>query len=124
VILADTSVWVDHLRAGRGALAAWLDAGQVATHDFVIGELACGHLMPRRAILEALADLPRCPMASPEEVLYFIERHRLAGRGIGYVDIHLLASAVVSEVRFWTKDKRLAAVAKKLDLHLSEGTPP
>ena len=92
MILVDTAVWVDHLRRNDQALGALLNAGQVVTHPFVIGELAMGYLEPGRTILEALADLPQSRPASDEEVLHMIDRQRLFGLGLGYVDSHLLAS--------------------------------
>jgi len=99
VILADTSVWIDHLRATDKALAALLDAGMVLAHPFVIGELALRSLRQRDVVLKALADLPRANAAMDVEVLHFIERHALSGRGIGYVDAHLLASVQLTQQR-------------------------
>jgi hypothetical protein len=117
VILADTSVWVDHLRAGDKALAALLDAGLVLAHPFVIGELALGNLRQRETVLKALADLPHASVATDPEVLQFIERHSLFGRGIGYIDAHLLAAATLTAgAELWTKDKRLHGVAGQLGL--------
>jgi len=117
VILADTSIWVEHLRNGSTRLAAALDRGDVLMHSFVVGELACGNLKNRREVLRLLGDLPRAPMASEREALEFIERRALMGRGIGYVDVHLLASTALSGYgRLWTGDRRLAAVAADLEL--------
>jgi predicted nucleic acid-binding protein len=111
MLLVDTSVWSDHLRHHDAALARLLEAGEVLVHPFVIGEIACG-LFPRRAQMLALLNhLPGAPLLAQPEVLGFIERHALAGRGIGFVDIHLLASALVAGARVWTRDKRLADVA-------------
>ncbi len=92
MILVDTSVWVDHLRFGDEALAGLLETGRVLVHPFVIGELALGNLRQRHVILGYLRDLPQVAVASSGEVLQFIERHDLAGLGIGYVDAHLLAT--------------------------------
>lgn len=116
MILIDSSVWVDHFRSGNARLKTLLEMGQALIHPFVIGELALGHLRQRKAILQALADLPQAIMADEEETLAFIERHALPGLGIGYVDAHLLASARLSAARLWTRDKRLyeAALALKL----------
>ncbi|HEX5972968.1 MAG TPA: PIN domain-containing protein [Gemmatimonadaceae bacterium] len=115
-ILADTSVWVDHLRSGNAALEAALENGDVITHPFVIGELACGNLRDRRVLLGLLDALPSAPVATSAEALGFIE-HRLMGRGIGYVDVHLLASALLAgDARLWTLDRRLAAIASALKL--------
>ena len=115
--LVDTSVWVDHLRAGDMALAALLGAGMVLAHPFVIGELALGNLRQREIVLEALADLPHARVATDAEVLHFTERHALFGRGIGYVDAHLLAAAQLTVgTEMWTNDKRLHGVAVQLGL--------
>jgi len=117
VILVDTSVWVAHLRAGEPALAALLNAGQVLVHPFVIGELALGHMHQRRTILALLQDLPAAPVATDREMLPFIEGNGLPGRGIGYVDAHLLAAVRLrAGSSIWTHDKRLAAVAANLGL--------
>jgi predicted nucleic acid-binding protein len=116
VILVDTSVWVDHLRAGDKTVAALLESGRVLAHPFVIGELALGQLRQRQTILSALQDLPQANAASDAEVLLFIEREALAGRGIGYVDAHLLASARLAGSTLWTRDKRLSGVAEHLGL--------
>jgi predicted nucleic acid-binding protein len=93
VILVDTSLWVEHLRRGLPRLATLLQEGQVLIHPWVIGELACGNLRHRSAVLNLLQGLPAAMVASDAEVLLLIERDRLMGRGIGYVDAHLLASA-------------------------------
>lgn len=117
MILVDTSVWIEHLRAGDARLAALLNGSQVLMHPFVLGELACGNLQNRTEVLALLKNLPRAALASDEEVLFFIERHALMGRGIGYVDAHLLAAATLAgETRIWTRDKRLRAVADALAL--------
>jgi predicted nucleic acid-binding protein len=117
VILVDTSVWVDHLRFGDEALAGLLETGRVLVHPFVIGELALGNLRQRHVILGYLRDLPQVAVASSGEVLQFIERHDLAGLGIGYVDAHLLATTQRTPgCSLWTRDKRLSAVAQQLGL--------
>ncbi len=117
MILADTSVWVDHLRYSDGLLVEALDGARVLTHPFVIGELACGRMRDPMLILELLGQLPRAPVATHPEALAFIEARQLMGRGIGYVDVHLLAStALGGGVRLWTHDRRLAEVARDLDL--------
>lgn len=121
MILVDTSVWIDHLRSGEPTLAAALEGGQVMMHPFVIGELACGNLANRSEVLELLGDLPAAPTATNPETLNFIERRALMGRGIGYIDVHLLASAVLSgDGRLWTRDWRLAAAATELELAFDE----
>ena len=117
MILVDSSVWIDHLYASEPALVELLTAGQVLTHPFVIGELACGNLRNRKAILSLLQDLPAAPVATEEEVLFFIERRGLMGKGIGYVDAYLLAAVSMAETgRLWTRDKRLRAVAESMSL--------
>jgi predicted nucleic acid-binding protein len=117
VILVDTSIWADHLRTGSVRLAALLDDGQVLMHPFVRGELALGHLRQHNLILATLADLPQVRTATDLEVLDFIELHGLAGRGIGYVDAHLLAAVRLTEdASLWTRDKRLHAAANRLNL--------
>ncbi|MFM7783267.1 MAG: type II toxin-antitoxin system VapC family toxin [Gammaproteobacteria bacterium] len=114
-VLLDTSAWIDHLRSGDSLVAELLGAGEVFTHEFVIGELALGNLGKRTEILGLLAALPRAPMASLEEVLQFISRHRLSGRGIGYVDAHLLASTfLLPGLRLPTRDRRLRESAAAL----------
>ena len=113
MILVDTSIWIDHLRGGDAALAALLQADLVWTHDFVIGELACGKLRNRAEILGLLQSLPRLIAATEEETLFFIEKQQLMGRGIGYIDAHLLAATVIRGARLWTKDKPLQGIAEK-----------
>jgi len=115
-VLVDTSVWVDHLRRSNARLREHLEAAQVYTHAFVIGELACGNLARRAEILSSLAELPRAPLVEHEEVLAFVARYRLQGRGIGWVDVNLLAAARIARVPFWTQDKKLARVAHELGL--------
>jgi len=117
MILVDTSVWIDHLRKGDEHLIRALGANQVLMHPFIEGELACGNLRNRGEILALLSDLPRAIIASEEEVLFFIERHGLMGRGIGYIDAHLLAATSLEDsARLWTRDKRLLGIAQDLGL--------
>jgi len=119
VILVDTSIWVDHLRAGEPALVHALEQGHVLMHPFVVGELACGTLKNRAEILRLAASLPGAPEATDTEALQFIEKRRLMGRGIGYIDVHLLAStALAPAARFWTRDRRLARIAAELRMAL------
>lgn len=115
MILVDTSVWIDHLRIGDEKLASLLDSNLVLTHPFVVGELACGNLRNRESMLGLLQALPQATVATDTEVLFFIERHALMGRGIGYIDAHLLASASLSNTaRLWTRDTRLGKVAAEM----------
>jgi predicted nucleic acid-binding protein len=117
VILVDTSVWVDHLRVGNQILARLLESDFALVHPFVIGELALGNLRQRQIILASLQDLPPANLATDQEVLHFIERHALAGLGIGYVDAHLLVSTrLTTGSSLWTRDKRLLRVAERLGL--------
>ena len=117
MILADTSIWVDHLRAGEPGLVSLLNDNRILVHPMVIGELACGNLPNRDTVLGLLGEMPAIPVATDEEVLFFIEQRRVMGRGIGYVDAHLLAAATLAQsVQFWTRDRRLVAVAGDLDL--------
>ena len=117
MILADTSVWIDHFRRSDASLSALLEQRRVVTHPFVIGEIALGNLGQRRLILSLLGDLPRAARADENEALDFVERRQLFGRGIGFVDAHLLASvSLASPARLWTRDKRLRSVAEELGL--------
>ena len=116
MVLADTSVWIQHLRQGEPTLATSLSEGLILMHPFVSGELACGSLKDRVAILTDLNALPPAKLASSAEVHQLIEDRRLWGRGLGWVDMHLLASALLSHCGFWTLDKRLGAAAAELGL--------
>lgn len=119
MILVDTSVWIDHLREGIPALAAALEQDTVSTHPLVVGELACGNLRNRAEVFSLLDRLPEAPLASDAEALELIERRLLMGRGIGYIDVHLLASTALSrDASLWTRDRRLASVARELGLAL------
>ncbi len=115
MILVDTSVWVDHLRVGDPELGRLLDRSLVLGHVLVRGELACGNLRRRAEVLALLADLPQAVVAEDGEVMALIDRQRLMGRGIGYVDAHLLTATLLTPgARLWTRDVRLAAVAGQL----------
>ena len=123
MILVDTSVWVDHLRNGDVRLADLLERGAVLMHPFVIGEISCGSLRDRSSVLQLLGDLPGAVVAEANEVLGFIERHSLHGRGIGYVDAHLLASTALNAgTRLWTRDKRLRIAAHDLGCAFQDAT--
>lgn len=117
MILVDTSVWIEHLRSGNEILSALLGGGEVLGHPFVVGELALGNLRQRDDILRALRRLPQATSASHREVLHFIDREALFGRGIGYFDAHLLAaSRLTAGSKLWTRGGRLQAVATRLGL--------
>jgi predicted nucleic acid-binding protein len=113
MVLVDTSVWVLHLRETHIDLVNLLNDGEVTCHPFIVGELACGNLKNRTMILSLLEALPMAATVEHEEVLTFIESHNIMGKGLGYIDVHLLASAVLSRLSLWTLDKNLeqAAVA-------------
>ena len=121
MVLVDASVWVSHLRDGHEGLRALLDEGLVLCHPFVIGELACGNLINRMEIISLLRALPLTSVAAHDEVLAFIVARNLAGKGLGYVDVHLLAAAVVAGVPLWTLDKRLDKAALELQAGYREG---
>jgi predicted nucleic acid-binding protein len=120
LILADTSVWVDHLRSGDAMLARLLNEGAILTHPFVIGELALGSMRRREVVLSDLSDLPQAVTATDAEVLAFIDRRGLFGRGVGYIDAHLLAAVrLTAGARLWTNDRRLRDVANELELAMT-----
>jgi hypothetical protein len=114
MVLVDTSVWVSHLRETQTGLVDLLNDGEVACHPFIVGELACGNLRNRTVILTLLESLPMTLPVEHREVLAFIEGHDLMGKGLGYVDVHLLASAVLTGLPFWTFDEKLAQAAATL----------
>ncbi len=116
MVLVDTSVWINHLRKGDRRLEKLLFEGDVVCHDYIIGELACGNLSNRKEIISLLQSLPISPVVEFLEFLYFIEKNLLSGKGVGFVDIHLLASAQSYQVPLWTEDKRLKVVAGDLGL--------
>ncbi len=116
IVLADTSVWIDHFRAGNQQLQRLLGDGAVLGHPLICGELACGNLKGRAAVLSNLAQLPQATVATNDEVLHLIEKRRLWGRGLGIIDTHLVASALLGNCRLWTLDKRLAAAASEMGI--------
>lgn len=116
MVVVDTSVWVSHFRNSSVQLQKLLLDREVLCHPFIIGELACGRLHNRKEILSLLQNLPQAQTAEHEEILALIEYKKLFGLGIGLVDIHLLASALLTKVALWTLDKRLRKVAVKLEL--------
>jgi predicted nucleic acid-binding protein len=116
MVLVDTSVWVSHLRDGDSLLKKLLNHGMVVCHPFIVGELACGNLKKRSEILTLLNTLPFAKVATHEEVMEFIDLRRLMGKGLGYVDVHLLSSAILSETLILTYDRKLLGIAAKLDI--------
>jgi len=117
MVLVDTSVWIDHFRTSNDELVHLLNAGSVVCHPLIIGELACGRLQNRQEIFSLLHALPRAAMITHREVLFFIEQHSIMGKGIGIVDIHILASAKYMGIPVHTQDRRLASVAGELGLN-------
>jgi len=122
VILVDTSVWVQHFRDRDAILAELLERGAALTHPFVIGELALGNLRQRELVLRMLSRLPAAIVVTNAEVLGFIDRNALFGRGVGYVDVHLLAATrLTAGSQLWTLDKRLNDVAVELGMAAGRG---
>jgi predicted nucleic acid-binding protein len=117
MVLVDTSVWVSHLRHGNEELQKLLHEGEVVCHPFIVGELACGNLKNRHEILTYLQSLPMTILAEDEEVLKFIGNNQLMGKGLGYIDVHLIASAVLTSVLFWTLDKTLDKFTEKIGIN-------
>jgi len=116
MVLVDTSVWVSHLRDGNDDLERLLNDGDVACHPLIVGELACGNLKNRSEILSLLRSLPMAIEAEHEEVLQFIEKNRLMGRGLGYIDVHLMASSLLARTPLWTLDKQLNKISAELGI--------
>jgi predicted nucleic acid-binding protein len=116
MVLVDTSVWVRHLRHGEPNLERLLNDGEVMCHPFVVGELACGNIRNRTEILSLIQVLPLVTEAKHEEVLQFIEQNRLMEKGLGYIDVHLCASAVLTGVPMWTYDRRLNQTNESLGI--------
>jgi len=116
LVLVDTSVWVEHLRSGNIGLGNLLNEGHVVCHLFIVGELACGNLSNRSEILSLLRALPLSNHAEHEEVMHLIENYSLMGKGLWYIDMHLIASAILTKVPIWTLDKKLREVSSKLGL--------
>lgn len=116
MILVDTSVWIDHFRHGSRELEALLNDGLVLTHPFIIGELASGTLPSRRQTLTDLAKLPSVNVTLHEDVMHFVEKRALCGRGISWIDCHLLASALLASSNIWTFDLRLKRAAESVGL--------
>lgn len=121
MILVDTSIWVDHLRATEPGLVELLKEGSVLTHPLIVEELACGSLPRRKEFLDLLDDLPQAIMAEHPEILQFIAAEKLYGTGLGAVDAHLLASARLAGAKVWSKDKALDRAAKRLGLAAERG---
>lgn len=122
MILADTSIWIDHLRGGDAVMTEQLERGSIAMHPFVLGEIALGSLKSRAELLQLLEALPRTLVASDAEVMHMVDERALFGRGLGWVDVHLLAATLLTPgLRLWTRDRRLHAVAEEIGLASSPG---
>lgn len=116
MVLVDTSIWVDHFRHGVSLLGDLLNSGEVVIHPFIIGELACGNIRNRTEILALLSALPLLKIAGHAEALHLVEARSVHGKGIGWIDVHLLSSALLNRVPLWTRDKKLNAAAKALGI--------
>ncbi|MEP6955690.1 MAG: VapC toxin family PIN domain ribonuclease [Chthoniobacterales bacterium] len=121
MILADTSLWIAHLRVGHPAFQALLARKRVSVHWVVIGELAVGNLKQRAAFMATIKQIPKAKTGSPEECLAFIENNKLAGRGLGWNDVQLLVAARLSQQMLWSLDLRLASVAAELGVGYRAG---
>ncbi|MCP4608901.1 MAG: PIN domain-containing protein [Planctomycetes bacterium] len=117
MVLVDTSVWVSHLRTGDTHLKSILQDVEVICHPFIIGELACGNIKNRNEVISLLQTLPTVKIADHDEILRFIDVHQLMGIGLGLIDVHLLASALLSKVPLWTTDKHLKSASTQLDIN-------
>ncbi len=122
MVLVDTSVWVEHFRYGNIGLENQLNEGDVVCHQFIVGELACVNLSNRAEILSLLQELPFAKHAEHEEIMHSIENYKLMGKGLGYIDMHLIASAILSKVPIWTLDKKLKEVSSRLGLDYQQHT--
>ena len=120
MVLVDTSVWIDHFRKQSKQLVSLLEEEEVVMHPFVLGELACGNLQNRREIIALLHAIPSVTQANDDEVLFFIERHALMGRGVGLIDLHLAASCHMDSCLLWTRDRRLKSIAEEMDIEFSQ----
>ena len=116
LILVDTSVWIKHLRESETNLVRLLEQGLVACHPFIIGEIACGGIKNRQEILDLLNDLPSADIVDHQDIMEFIEYRKIMNKGLGYIDVHLLGSALVSETPLWTLDKALRKIANQLSI--------
>jgi predicted nucleic acid-binding protein len=116
MILVDTSVWVNHLRESDPHLSSLLVQNRVLVHPWIVGEIACGSFAQRLMVVELLRSLPQLTTAGDEEVLFFLERHLVFGKGIGYIDAHLLTAAMIDNCKIWTTDKRMALIATRLNI--------
>ena len=112
MVLVDTSIWIDFLKDGNDLLREFLENGQVMVHPLIVGELSCGNISKRSNFLSLINELPQVKESSHEEVMHFIENKKLFGKGVGFIDLHILSSAILSNVPLWTGDKRLANISR------------
>lgn len=125
MILVDTSVWIDHLRHTEVELVALLHQHVVLMHPMILGELACGNLKNRSTLIGLWQGLPRITTATDAEAMHFIDTHGLMGKGIGFIDVHLVcALALEQDAQLWTRDRRLAGIVANLGLRYAEGGSP
>jgi len=117
MILVDTSVWIDHFRQKNDNLTSLLYRGTVQIHEFIIGELAIGNLKNRNPILDLLESVPKLKKLSHDEFMFFVDKYSLFGRGVGFVDIHLLAATKMANIKIWTLDKNLLKIAEEMNLN-------
>jgi len=116
MVLVDTSVWIEYFRKGNPLLEELLNNADVAIHPFIIGELACGTIKNREEVLNLLQTLDSSPEISLQELLHFIEINKLQGKGIGFIDVHLIASSLLSDCKLWTNDKKLHNISQKMGI--------
>lgn len=121
MILADTSVWIDHFRSKNRNLGQLMSSKQLCIHPWIIGELACGNLPQRLSMLRFLQNLPQATVLRDREVLLFIEQNRVWGKGVRYIDMQLIASAAVGDFKLWTRDRRLAVLAERMGREAKAG---
>ncbi len=117
MILDDTSIWIDYLQRGEPLLSEKMSQRQVLMHGMVLGELAIGNFKNRQLLLRRWSALPFINSATDRQVLQFLETHQLMGKGVGWIDLHLLTAVdLANDVQFWTRDKRLRSIAETLNL--------
>ena len=122
-MLVDTSIWIDHFRRSQPALVDALERGDVESHDFVVGELACGTLPRRDDVLTLMRALPRIAAVTHAEAMALVAERQLWGRGLGWIDVNLLAAVLVAGTRLWTIDRRLRKIAHELDVAWEPALP-
>lgn len=122
MVLADTSIWIWHLRSTDPMLAGLLEGASVVTHPMVLGELSCGNPKNRKQILELLRALPSVQVATHDEVIHLVEQRKLYSRGVGWIDMHLLASSLLSGCFLLTRDKRLGDLAREVGIKVPKAS--